>query len=313
MSTKTATRVRRRTRNAQSRMRAPVKQPPVWPGLAGGRYQPLTQHEMERIHETVLKLMEEVGFAQAIPSMVETVTAAGGWMNDQGRLCFPRGLVEDIIAKTRRKFVLPGLDSKYDIEIGGRRVHTGTGGAAPMVLDFETGYYRESNLLDVYDIGRLVDTLDNIHYYWRPVVARDMPTTLDLDLNTAYACMHATTKHIGVSYVDGHNVRTTIEMFDTLLADRGTTFREHPFCSISCCHVVPPMRFAEESCDAFEAAVRGGMPVMVLAAGQAGATSPTALAGSIVQSVAEVLGGVVWGNLIDPACRWHFWHLALCL
>ncbi len=306
MSTQTtARRPRRRALNAERRSREPVKQRPVWPGLVGGQYKPLTDHEMERIHHTVLNLMEQVGFAQAIPSMIETVTAAGGWMNDQGRLCFPRSMVEDIIASTARTFVLSGLDSKYDLELGGRRVHTGTGGAAPMVVDLDTGRYRESNLLDVYDIARLVDTLDNIHYYWRSVVARDMPTTMDLDVNTSYASMHGTTKHIGVSYVDGENVRAAIAMYDMLLGGEGE-FRKKPFCTISCCHVVPPMRFAEESCDAFEAAVRGGMPVMVLAAGQAGATSPTALAGSIVQSVAEVLAGVIWGNLIDPNCRTIF-------
>jgi trimethylamine--corrinoid protein Co-methyltransferase len=44
---------------------------PVWPGLVGGRYQPLTGPEMERIHRTVLDVMEQIGFADAIPSMVE--------------------------------------------------------------------------------------------------------------------------------------------------------------------------------------------------------------------------------------------------
>ena len=42
--------------------------------------------------------------------------------------------VEDVIARTRRKFTLHGIDPMHDIEIGGRRVHTGTGGAAPVIL-----------------------------------------------------------------------------------------------------------------------------------------------------------------------------------
>ena len=38
------------------------------------------------------------------------------------------------------------------------------------------------------------------------------------------------------------------------------------------------------------------MPVLLLAAGQAGATSPAALAGAVVQEVAEVLAGLVYVN-----------------
>ncbi len=292
----------RAARVAERAARKTMDQRPIRPGLVGGRYQPLTQPEQERIHHTALDLMEQVGFADPIPSMVELVTAKGGWLNDKGRLCYPRGLVEDIVANAQRRFVMPGFSPEHDMEVGGSRVHTGTGGAAPMVLDFHTGHYRPSQLLDVYDLARLVDTLDNIHYFWRPVVARDTSTTLDLDLNTTYACLAGTTKHIGVSYVNGKNCRTALELFDMALGGEGK-FRERPFCSISCCHVVPPLRFAVESCEALEAAVRGGMCITLLSAAQSGATAPAALAGTIVQAIAETLAGLVFVNLIDPLCR----------
>ena len=45
--------------------------------------------------------------------------------------------------------------------------------------------------------------------------------------------------------------------------------------------------------------VRAGMPILLLAAGQAGATSPASLAGSVVQEVAETLAGLVYVNLIE--------------
>ena len=40
------------------------------------------------------------------------------------------------------------------------------------------------------------------------------------------------------------------------------------------------------------------MPILLLAAGQAGATSPASLAGAVVQEVAETLAGLVYVNLI---------------
>jgi trimethylamine--corrinoid protein Co-methyltransferase len=49
-----------------------------------------------------------------------------------------------------------------------------------------------------------------------------------------------------------------------------------------------------------EACVRGGMPVLLLSAGQAGATAPASIASAIVQAVAECLAGVVYVNAMAP-------------
>ena len=277
---------------------------PVWPGLVGGRYQPLTRSEMERIHQTVLDVLGQIGIADPIPVMVELVTAAGGWQDDEGRLPYPRALVEDVIDRAPRRFVLPGQDPAWDLELGGGRVHTGTAGAAPLIVDFETGLHRPTTTIDLYDIARLVDTLDHIHFYWRSIVARDMPTPPAIDLNTVYACMQGTTKHITGSFESAASVRTAVEMLDLRLGGEGE-FRKRPFCSIACTHVVPPLRFAKDACEAMEAAVRAGMPVGIISSPLAGATSPVTLAGTIVQTMAECLGGLIFCQLIDPSSRAH--------
>jgi trimethylamine--corrinoid protein Co-methyltransferase len=77
-------------------------------------------------------------------------------------------------------------------------------------------------------------------------------------------------------------------------------WRARPFVSNSNCFVVPPMKFAEESCITMEHCVRAGMPVLLLSAGQAGATAPAPLALTIVQAVAECLSGVVYVNAMRP-------------
>jgi trimethylamine--corrinoid protein Co-methyltransferase len=77
-------------------------------------------------------------------------------------------------------------------------------------------------------------------------------------------------------------------------------WRERPFVSQSNCFVVPPMKFAEDACRCLEVAARGGMPVLLLSAAQAGATSPAALAGTVVQAVAECLAGLVYINCVVP-------------
>jgi trimethylamine--corrinoid protein Co-methyltransferase len=272
---------------------------PVLPGLPGGRYQPLSEAEMQRVHQAVLEVLEDIGLSQAIPSCIESVTAAGGYINRHGRLSFPRALVEDTIARAARNFVLHAGDPVHDMDLSGSRVHYGTAGAAVHIVDSETREYRDSTLADLYDAARLVDSLDNIHFFQRPLVARDMESSRELDINTCYACISGTRKHVGTSWVKPEHVDETLRMLHWIAGDE-QQWRARPFVSMSSCFVVPPLRFAEDACACLEAAVRGGMPVLLLAAGQAGATSPAALAGALVQEVAEVLAGLVYVNLLVP-------------
>ncbi len=295
---------RRRSGGRQGR-RAVRAAPPaasdraVVPGLLGGDYRPLREAEIQRIHRAALDTLEKIGMAGAIPSCVALVEAVGGHTTDQGRLCLPSGLVEGVLAKAAKSFLLPAFDPAFDLEISGTRVHLGTGGAAVNMLDSHSGRYRDSSLVDLYDLGRLIDTLDNIHWYFRPVVARDLVDPRELDLNTAYACMMATRKPIGCSFFVPEAVTEAIAMFDLALGGEGA-YAKRPFCHASNAFVVPPLRFAVESCLCLEAQVRAGMPVLLISAGQAGATSPAALAGSLVQGLAECLAGLVFVNLLRP-------------
>ncbi|MGF1610830.1 MAG: trimethylamine methyltransferase family protein [Kiloniellales bacterium] len=293
---------RRGGREARRELRAmpiPEAERAVRPGLSGGRYKPLTDAEVQRMHQAALDVLENIGLGSAIPSCIELVTQAGGTLTDQGRLLFPRALVEDTIAKAARHFVLPGQDPKHDLEPWGTKVHFGTAGAAVHMVDAITGEYRESTLADLYDIARLVDALEHIHFYQRSIVPRDMVEPRDLDFNTCYACVSGTSKHVGTSFVLPEHVEEGIAMLH-VIAGGEDKWRARPFVSMSNCFVVPPLKFAEDACRCLEAGVRGGMPILLLAAGQAGATSPAALAGAVVQEVAECLAGLVYVNLIVP-------------
>ncbi len=293
---------RRGGRDARRALRAapiPREEAAVKPGMVGGQYRPLSDHDIQRIHHAALDILENIGLENAIPSCVEQMTAIGCQMGDDGRLRLPRAVVEDVVANANRDFLLHGQDPKHDMSPHGQRVYFGTAGAAVHIVEPETNAYRESYLADLYDAGRIVDTCDHIHFYQRSVVARDLEDPRDLDLNTCYACISGTTKHVGTSFVEPDHVEEALKMLH-IVAGSEEAWRARPFVSMSCCFVVPPMKFAEDACRCLEAAVRGGMPVLLLAAGQAGATSPAALAGAVVQEVAECLAGLVYVNAIVP-------------
>lgn len=279
------------------------------PGPSGGRYSPLSEREMEDTYEAALLLLEEVGMASSTPEFVSLITAEGGHVDDTGRLRFPRDLVQRIVNEVAvPSFTLHALDPDKGMEIGGDRVYFATAGAGVLMLDHETERFRESTLQDVYDTGRLVDRLDNIDIYIRTVVARDMVEARDLDLNWAYACMVSTSKPIGTSMFDSAHVAEVARMYDMVLGGEGE-FRKRPFCIANNTFVVPPLRWAEESALSMAEQAREGFPITLLSAGQAGATSPAALAGSLAQALAECLAALTCVNLISPGhpCIMGMW------
>lgn len=277
----------------------PVDIKPIHPGMQGGTYRPLTEANVARLHSAALDALETIGLADAPASGVDIMTAAGAIEGEDGRLRFPRALVEDMVAIANKDLTLNGRDEAYDLPIRPGCVHFGTAGAAVNFVDVETGAYREAGISDLYEAAQLAHELDNIHFFQRVLVARDIVDMQALDLNTLYACLSGTTKHIGTNFSDPATVAACFDMLH-MVAGSEENWRARPFVSNSNCFVVPPMKFATESCLTLEHCVREGMPVLLLSAGQAGATAPASIALAIVQAVAECLAGVVYVNAIKP-------------
>ncbi len=105
----------------------------------GGAYKPLATSDIERIHATALDVLENLGMANPRPILRDHALARGCTIDDKGRLHFPRGLVEDVVADAARGFVLEARDPRYDCDLSSTRVHFATGGEAVTVPDFETG------------------------------------------------------------------------------------------------------------------------------------------------------------------------------
>ena len=272
---------------------------PVRAGLSGGTFKPLNDASVKAIEDTVYQILDEIGLSQAPETGVKYMTDAGAIAGDDGRVRFPRALVEDTLAKAARNITLHGQDEKHDMLLSGSRVHFGTAGAAVHVVDVQNNCYRESYLADIYDAARIVENMDNIHFFQRPMVARDIPDPADLDFNTVYAAIKGTTKHVGCSFTEAPFMKPVIDMLH-MVAGGEDKWRARPFVSNSNCFVVPPLRFATESCLVMEEAVHAGMPVLLLSAGQAGATAPASIAGAVAQALAEVIAGLVYVNAMVP-------------
>lgn len=292
-----ARRVRRGRDNAP-RVRASTE-------VEGGKYRPLSDADIEQIHLATLDILANVGMAEVPDIVSQTVVTAGGAIGGDGRLVFPPALVTAALDDLDRTLTLHARNPAHDLCLSGRRVYVGSGGAAPLIFDLETDTYRPSTLRDLYDAARMVDALENVHFFSRSVVARDMEGLEALDINTAFASLAGTSKHVMVAAHDPAHVRAIARMCH-LIAGSEEAFRARPFLSLNINHVVPPLRYSEEACAVLAEAVRQGIPAHVNTFGQMGASSPVTIAGCVAQTIAETLAGVIFAWAFDPSAKLVF-------
>ncbi|MBD3263662.1 MAG: glycosyltransferase, partial [Candidatus Omnitrophica bacterium] len=267
-------------------------------GLEGGMYSPLTQSRIERIYDAALSVLENTGI-EVKPSRCRDVWRDAGARidEDNDRVFIPRSIIEDAISHAVPEVLLCGQESEYDMVLGEKRVYLGTGGEAVKVVNPD-GAARESVLRDIFDIGRLIDCLEHIHFYQTPVEAHDVPQKLKA-VNKFYAALLATQKHVMSGCSTPQEVREVVKLAEMIAGGRDELLKR-PFISFAVCWVISPLRYAPETVEVLDEIVRCGLPVAISSAPQAGATSPASLAGTLVQLTAEQLSGLAYVNLLKP-------------
>ncbi len=273
--------------------------PVISKGMQGGKYQPLSDTDIGKIHSTALEVLQNIGMGNPLPQLAEAAVGQGCKINEKGRLCFPKSLVEDVIARAGRDIVLYGRDTKHDIDLSDKKVNLFGAGEAVTILDLGSKTYRPSTINDVYDVARMVDYLDNIHSYSRFVVPTEMRDLYKADINTAYASVIGTLKHTALTFSDGKHVKPTLEMLDIIAGGEGK-FVKRPFCHGGGCTVVSPLEYGTDNCEVAIASLEMNAPIWVVIAPQSGATAPAALAGCLVQALAETLASLMLIDLIKP-------------
>ena len=294
---------RRRRGGSRAAMKAKRSKPPAInpapAGPVGGQYRPLTDTQVKQIYDTSLRMLAELGMGDAPEALTGQALKCGATLNDLGRLCFSRDMIEDIIEGACKSFLFHGRDEKYSFEVGGDRVYFGTGGAAVQTLDLDTHIYRPSTLRDLANFTRLADTLPNISWFTRCCVATDVPDIYELDVNTAYCLMRGTQKPVGTNFTIGAHVDPIIDMFDAIAGGEGK-FAEKPFCKAHISPIISPMRYGEDAFDVAMACIRRGVPINAIVAAMSGATSPATIDGMLAASFAETLAALVMVNVFEP-------------
>ncbi len=280
----------------------------VHAGIPGGRYKPLSEADMKAVHGAAMTVLERTGLGDTIEELNELVLPKGAVISEHGRLCFPRALVEDVLANAAKEFYLYARgdrEGKDDLHVTGKSVYFSNSGTAVTTYESETKSYRPSTLRDIYDFTRLVDQLENIHMLGDTVLATDVPDDYEHDMNMIYAMLAGCQKPACLSFRKREHIPHGIHLFDMASGGEGS-FMKKPSVIFGGCPVVSPLRFGKENLETLIDTAKLGLCADLAVPPQAGATAPATLAGTLAQTVAETLACVVIVNLINPGTPVNF-------
>jgi trimethylamine--corrinoid protein Co-methyltransferase len=269
--------------------------------VSGGCYQPLTAQQVQTVHEAGLKLLEEVGvgYESGLSQAADVLVQAGAKLDSENRkVTLPRELVEQSVAKAPSQVVLYSRNGEYDLDLGQHAVHLGTGGAAVRILDLKTGKARSTTLSDLYNLGRLVDELENISFFLRPCIPTDIPDTA-YDVNVFYTCFRSTGKHVMAGVNDAKELHKVLDLA-AHLAGSVQAVQERPFFSIITSFIISPLKLSTQPVKIMLECVKNNIPVALSGAPMAGSTSPLTMAGTLAQCHAEQMAGITLCQLMNP-------------
>jgi trimethylamine--corrinoid protein Co-methyltransferase len=176
-----------------------------------------------RIVDEAKRVLAEVGMEVRGHGMRERLLAAGLPTTADGRVLFPREVVERAIADAPRSFTLFDRDGNPHADLGGDRVHFVPGSSGLKWLDHRTGEVRLANSTDFVEYVRLADGLEHIAY-----LATAFSTNDDIEANVSDAWrLYMTLTNSKRPVVSGafteHGVPRMVEMMALFRDDRATS------------------------------------------------------------------------------------------
>lgn len=262
------------------------------------QYQPLTSHEIERIHETSMQVLEEVGFEVLAPEAFELFIHYGADVDHEKRIVrLKEREIKEIISTVPSQVTLYGREPKHHLTLGTGNVYFGTGGTALYVLDYLSAERRPATLQDLIDIIRIVDNLDYIHVMLLPTYPNEIQVG-DVDVNRFFTGMMYTSKHIMGGIYTSEGIDNVISIAEEV-AGSAEALREKPFISMIACGI-SPLRLDRNYGSFIIQIARKRIPLAVPVEPLCGATAPVTLAGTLVIQNCDALIHIMLTQLANP-------------
>jgi trimethylamine--corrinoid protein Co-methyltransferase len=259
----------------------------------------LSADQLEAIHTTSLRILEELGMEVMSARALGVLQAAGAQVDPATHnVRLDRGLVEAALQSAPASFVLTPRNQANRVILGTNHLNFGLVAGPPNVHDCERGR-RAGNYRDYCDFIRLAQYFNVVHLIGNQVCA---PT--ELPANTR----HLDTYRANLAYSDKVYHCTAIgagralDGIRMMAISRGLSLSqiaESPGV-ITIISVNSPRRFDEAMCDGLIAMAEHGQAVVITPFTLMGAMAPASLAAALAQQNAEALFGIALAQLVRP-------------
>ncbi len=267
-------------------------------GIESNALKFLTDEDIKKIHQASMTVLAEAGVEIHERAALDLCAEKGARVDyDRNRACFNEDLVMQAVETAPSTVTIYGRgDDSRNITLGGTKVYMGTGGTALNVIDFDRKR-RKTTVEDIAKTARLINGLDNIHFFVIPCYPNELDTEV-VDVNRFYHSINNTTKPIMGGLFTEDGVDRVINMAAEIAGGLDKLV-ERPFISFIS-SILSPLKFDDVRTRMLMKISKAGLPVATSCAPLAGATSPVTLAGTLVQLNAEALSGVVLSQLVHP-------------
>jgi trimethylamine--corrinoid protein Co-methyltransferase len=253
----------------------------------------LGRDRIEEIHTYTLRVLEKTGLEVRNEEALRLLRENGCEIEDR-RVRIPEELVTECLRKASSEIELYSRDGDRSLLIGGDNVVFNPGSAAIYFLDPETGEIRRGASKDLERLVRLTDALEHIGAQSTAIVPSDIPEVIQ-DLYRLYIVLRNSDKPI---ITGAFSKQGLIDMAEMLNAAVGgpEELRRRPRAIFDCCATSPLIWDDVTAQNLIDLADRG-IPAEIGMGPQMGATSPVTIAGTLVQSNAEIISGIVIAQL----------------
>lgn len=254
----------------------------------------LTEEQKHDVHRYALQVLETAGVRVDSPSALEMLEKRVGSSRVEGRTVrIPRELVEWALQAAPKRIQIFDRRGNPQFHIGGveDRIRFGIGVTALYYQEPETDtpvLFERKHMRDMVRLGNKLPHYDMVSTVG---IVRDVPEHLT-DLYGSLEHFANGVKPLVLLVSDEHRFDDVLRMFEHLHGDLG----EKPFI-IPYFNPVSPLVMNAGTVDKMRIAIERGLPVIISNYSMSGATTPITPAGTLAVLLAELLAGLVIGQL----------------
>ena len=264
---------------------------------SGGFTEVASEEQLEMIHDTSMRILEEVGIEVLNDEARRLMVAAGATLDDNGsKVYFDRGLIMEKIATVPSEFTLHARNPAHSIKVGHPYINFGSVASAPNTNSLDGGR-RPGNQKDFRDFLKLSQSFNIIHFTGGyPVEPVDI---------------HASTRHLDcisdfITYTDkpfhaySLGKQRNVDAIEMARIARGISHEqlEQEASLFTIINSSSPLRLDEPMLQGIIEMSSRNQVVVLTPFTLAGAMAPVTIAGALAQQNAEALAGIAFTQIV---------------